>query len=293
MKSVATSLSALLLACAAPVCAAPLTYEVIRTSDNSFAANIVLLKGEKKAILIDAPYTRADAHRVVAAILDSGRELEAIYITHDHPDHYYSAEVIREAFPNARFVSHPAVVKAIWHSLPFKQARWAKTLGTNGPQSPTAPSPLEGDTLTLEGHEIKVLGPMQGDHIANTVLWVPDMRALFASDMVHNQVVLWFVESDAAQIAAYGHSLDTLIALKPLIVVPGHERPGLPHDISALDFTKAYLDAWPKLAAKAKNAEELVRLVKQAFPQAVDPNGDFSLRTSARVTKGEEPKWDE
>lgn len=49
--------------------AAPLTYEVIRTSDKSFAANIVLLKGEKKAILMDgtlhpcgcAPGSRGDS----------------------------------------------------------------------------------------------------------------------------------------------------------------------------------------------------------------------------------------
>jgi glyoxylase-like metal-dependent hydrolase (beta-lactamase superfamily II) len=270
-----------------------LTYEVIRTSDKSFAANIILLKGEKKAILIDAPYTRADAHRVVAATLDAGLELEIIYITHDHPDHYYSAEVIRQAFPNAKFVSHPAVVKAIWHSLPFKQARWTKILGVNGPQFPTAPAPLEGDTLMLEGHEIKILGPMQGDHSANTVLWVPEIKALFPSDMVHNQVVLWFVEHDAAHIAAYRTSLDTLIALKPEIVVPGHERLGLSHNASGLVFTKAYLDAWPVLAKKARNAAELVHFVKKAFPDVVDPNGDFSLVTSARVTMGEIPKWDE
>jgi glyoxylase-like metal-dependent hydrolase (beta-lactamase superfamily II) len=273
--------------------ASPLTYEVIRTSDRSFAANIVLLKGEKHAILIDAPYTRADAHRVAAAVLDSGLILDAIYITHDHPDHYYSAEVIRQAFPDAAYLSHPAVVKAIWHSLPFKQARWAKLLGTNGPQLPSAPAPLDSDTLTLEGHVIKIIGPMQGDHFANTILYVPEIKALFPSDMVHNQVVLWFVESDAAQIAAYRKSLDILIALKPEIVVPGHERPGLPHDASGLDFTKAYLDAWPVLAKRARNAAELVQLVKAAFPLAIDPNGDFSLITSARVTKGEEPKWDE
>jgi glyoxylase-like metal-dependent hydrolase (beta-lactamase superfamily II) len=273
--------------------ASPLTYEVIRTSDRSFAANIVLLKGEKHAILIDAPYTRADAHRVAAAVLDSGLILDAIYITHDHPDHYYSAEVIRQAFPDAAYLSHPAVVKAIWHSLPFKQARWAKLLGTNGPQMPSAPAPLDSDTLTLEGHVIKIIGPMQGDHFANTILYVPEIKALFPSDMVHNQVVLWFVESDAAQIAAYRKSLDILIALKPEIVVPGHERPGLPHDASGLDFTKAYLDAWPVLAKRARNAAELVQLVKAAFPLAIDPNGDFSLITSARVTKGEEPKWDE
>jgi glyoxylase-like metal-dependent hydrolase (beta-lactamase superfamily II) len=289
-------LIALLLALLLPlpgVAAPPLTYQVIRTSDKSFAANIVLLLGEKKALLIDAPYTRADAHRVVAAILDSGRDLETIYITHDHPDHYYSVEVIRHAFPNARYVSHPAVVKAIWKSLPFKQARWTQILGTNGPQMPTAPAPFEGNTLTLEGHAIKILGPMQGDHSANTVLWVPEMRALFPSDMVHNQVVLWFVESDAAQIAAYRQSVEQLAALDPLIIVPGHEREGMAHDASSLAFTRSYLDAWPKLAAKARNADDLVQLVKKAFPQAIDPNGDFSLKTSARVTKGEEPKWDE
>lgn len=287
-------LLALLTLLSAPAANAhPLTYEVIRTSERSFSANMVLLKGESKALLIDAPYTRADAHRVVAAILDSGRDLETIYITHDHPDHYYSVEVIRQAFPNARVVSHPAVVAAIWHSLPFKQARWSKILGANGPQMPSAPAPLEGDTLMLEGHEIKVLGPMQGDHAVNTVLWVPDLRALFPSDLIHNQVVLWFVESDAAQIAAYRQSVAALAQLDPLIVVPGHDREGLPRDASAITFTLAYLDAWPRLAAKAKNAADLVQKVKQAFPQAIDPNGDFSLITGARVTKGEEPKWNE
>jgi glyoxylase-like metal-dependent hydrolase (beta-lactamase superfamily II) len=273
--------------------APPLTYQVVRTSYKSFAANMVLLLGEKKAVLIDAPYTRADAHRVVAAILDSGRDLETIYITHDHPDHYYSVEVIRQAFPNARYVSHPAVVKAIWHSLPFKQARWTKILGDNGPQMPTAPAPLEGDTIMLEGHEIKVLGPMQGDHSSNTALWVPEMRALFPSDMVHSQVVLWFVESDARQIAAYRQAVDRLAALDPLIVVPGHDRPGLPHDASSLGFTRDYIAAWQRFAKQARNSAELVQLIKKKFPDTVDPNGDFSLVTGARVTMGEEPKWDE
>ena len=285
---------AFLLACLPMAAqAAPLTYEVIRTSDRSFAANIVLLKGEKHAILIDAPYTRADAHRVVAEILDSGLILDAIYVTHDHPDHYYSAEVVRQAFPNAAYISHPSVVKAIWRSLPYKQARWSKVLGTNGPQMPTAPAPFEGNVLELEGQKIEILGPMQGDHIANTALWVPSIKALFPSDMVHNEVVLWFVESDASQIAAYRKSVEAMAALKPEIVVSGHDLPGLPHDRSALDYTLRYLDAWPRLAAKAKNAEDLVRLVKKAFPKSIDPNGDFSLRTGARVTMGEEPKWDE
>jgi glyoxylase-like metal-dependent hydrolase (beta-lactamase superfamily II) len=145
----------------------------------------------------------------------------------------------------------------------------------------------------LEGQRIEVIGPMQGDHKANTVLWLPATRTLLPSDMVHNQVVLWFVEHDAAQIAEYRRSLDRLYALDPLVVVSGHDIVGLPHDRSALDFTRDYLDVWPRLVKQARNGEDLVRLVKLAFPKVTDPNGDFSLRTSARVAKGEEPKWDE
>jgi glyoxylase-like metal-dependent hydrolase (beta-lactamase superfamily II) len=294
MTRVSVILAVLLALLASPALAqTPLTYETIRTSERSFAANMVLIKGQRKAILVDAPYTRADAHRVVAAILESGLELETIFVTHDHPDHYYSAEVIRQAFPNARYVAHPAVVAAIWRSLPFKQARWTAVLGVNGPQMPSAPAPYAETALWLEGTEIRILGPMQGDHAVNTALWIPAIRALFASDMIHNQVVLWFVEHDASQIAGYRASIERLAALDPLIVVPGHERPGLPHDASAIAFTLRYLDAWPRLAARSRHAEELVALVKQEFPDAVDPNGDFSLRTSARVTMGEEPKWEE
>lgn len=272
-----------------------LEYQVIRTSDRSFAANMVLLKGQNKALLIDTPFTRADAHRVVAEILDSGLELETIYITHNHPDHYYSAEVIRQAFPSAAYVAHPEVVSAIWNSLPFKQSRWSETLGINGPRFPSAPTPLPigTDRLFLEGHEIHILGPMQGDHPTNTALWVPSIKALFPSDLVHNQVVLWFVESTHEQILEYAKNIDRLLMLEPEIVVPGHEKLGLPHDQSGLEFTKAYLAAWPGLCAKAQSSEDLVRLVKEAFPNAGDPNKDFALITSAQVAMGEIGRWEE
>jgi glyoxylase-like metal-dependent hydrolase (beta-lactamase superfamily II) len=45
-------------------------------------ANVVLIKGEKAAVLVDVPFSYADAHRVVAEILDSGTALETIVITH-------------------------------------------------------------------------------------------------------------------------------------------------------------------------------------------------------------------
>lgn len=271
----------------------PLEVEVLRTSAGSLYANIALIKGEKDAVLVDAPFTMADAHRTVAMVLDSGKRLTTVFVTHDHPDHFFAMEVIREAFPDVRIVAHPTVVADIWRSLPFKVRRWSPMLGANGPRSPSAPLPLEGDTIMLEGRELKVLGPMAGDHLHATALWAPSIKALFPGDLVYNEMFLWFGEHDPALIAAWGRSLDSFAALKPEIVVAGHAKPGLPNDASGLDYSRRYIAAWPGLVAASKDSADLSVRVKKAFPQSVDVLGDFLLGNSSKVAKGEQPAWQE
>lgn len=280
---------------AAPVLAQtkPLEVEVLRTSAGSLYANIALIKGEKKAVLVDAPFTMADAHRVVGMILDSGRDLETVFITHDHPDHYFAMEVITQAFPNARIVAHPQVVADIWRSLPFKVKRWSPGLGANGPRMPTAPLPTQGNTLMLEGHALQIIGPMQGDHANATALWAPGIKALFPGDLVYNQMYLWFGEHDPQAIAAWGKSLETLAALQPDLVVAGHAKPGLPDDISGIRFSQRYIADWPKLVATSRDSQDLRARIRAAYPDAVDVLGDFLLGNSSAVAKGEAPAWQE
>lgn len=280
---------------AAPVLAQtkPLEVEVLRTSAGSLYANIALIKGEKKAVLVDAPFTMADAHRVVGMILDSGRDLETVFITHDHPDHYFAMEVITQAFPNARIVAHPQVVADIWRSLPFKVKRWSPGLGANSPRMPTAPLPTQGNTLMLEGHALQIIGPMQGDHANATALWAPGIKALFPGDLVYNQMYLWFGEHDPKAIAAWGKSLETLAALQPDLVVAGHAKPGLPDDISGIRFSQRYIADWPKLVAASRDSQDLRARIRAAYPEAVDVLGDFLLGNSSAVAKGEAPAWQE
>jgi glyoxylase-like metal-dependent hydrolase (beta-lactamase superfamily II) len=271
----------------------PLEVEVLQTSPGSLSANIALIKGEKKAVLVDAPFTMADAHRVVAMVLDSGKELETIFIGHDHPDHFFAMEVITEAFPDAKVVAHPVVVADIWRSLPFKVKRWGPLLGTNGPRRPTAPAALEGDTIMLEGRELKVIAPMQGDHVHATALWAPSIKALFPGDLVYNEMYLWFGEHDAAAIAGWGKSIEQLAALKPVMVVAGHSKPGMPNDASGLDYSRRYIAEWPKLVAASKDSADLRARVQKAFPDSVDVLGDFLLGNSSKVAKGEQAAWQE
>ncbi|MCY1670877.1 MBL fold metallo-hydrolase [Novosphingobium sp. SL115] len=271
----------------------PLTVEVLRTSAGSLYANIALIEGEKEAVLVDAPFTMADAHRVVGMVLDSGKRLTTVFVTHDHPDHFFAMEVIQQAFPDVKIVAHPTVVSDIWKSLPFKVKRWSPMLGTNGPRHPSAPLPLDGDTIMLEGRELKVIGPMPGDHVHATALWAPSIKALFPGDLVYNQMHLWFGEHDAAGIAAWGRSLDRLAALKPDMVVPGHSKPGLPNDASGLEFSRRYVADWPRLVAASKDSADLRARVQKSYPEAVDVLGDFLLGNSSKVAKGEQPAWQE
>jgi glyoxylase-like metal-dependent hydrolase (beta-lactamase superfamily II) len=286
-----------LAACvAAPVAAAhpaPLEVDVLRTGEASLYANIALIKGKSRAVLVDVPFTRADAHRVAAMVLESGRTLDTIFITHDHPDHFFAMEVLSEAFPDARIVAHPVVVADIWRSLPFKVKRWSPMLGANGPRVPTAPAALDGDTITLEGHEMKVVGPMWGDHVHSTALWVPSIKAVFAGDLLYNQMFLWFGEHEPADIAAWGESVARLAALRPELVVAGHSKPGLPNDASSMAFSRDYIRFWPEAVAASKDSAELRARIKRRFPQSVDVLGNFLLDNSSKVAKGEAPKWQE
>jgi glyoxylase-like metal-dependent hydrolase (beta-lactamase superfamily II) len=278
---------------AVTVRAAPLTIDVMQTSESSLFTSITLIKGEKGAVLVDAPFTRADAHRVVAWIIESGKNLEAVYVTHDHPDHFYSMEVITQAFPDARVYSAPQVVTDIWKSIPLKIKRWSPMLGANGPRYPTAPAPLEEGVLMLEGERIEVVGPMQGDHVHSTALWVPSAQALIAGDLLFNDVHLWLGESQQAERKAWAASVDRLAAYDATTVIAGHKKPGLPDDRSSLEFTKNYLARFEEAVAQSTDSAALRARINAAFPQTIDLLGDFILSNSSRVAMGEDPPWQE
>ncbi|MEO6117057.1 MAG: MBL fold metallo-hydrolase, partial [Pseudolysinimonas sp.] len=73
----------------------------------------VLVTGETEALLVDAGFTRADGHRLVAAVLDSGKTLTTVFVSHADPDFYFGLEVVADAFPDAKLVATPLVIEHI------------------------------------------------------------------------------------------------------------------------------------------------------------------------------------
>lgn len=273
--------------------AKPLEYKVIPTSPVSMVANVTLITGEKDAVLVDVPFARSDAMRVAAEVLDSGKTLKAIIITHDHPDHFFGLDVLQDAFPDAKIIANPVAAKDMARSIPIKFKRWSGQLGTNAPKRPVQPEAMTGDSFDLEGHKLQVMGPMQGDHVHSTVVWDAETRTLIAGDILYNGVYVWLGEHGPAQYDAWLKVLDQLEALNPVRVVAGHTKPGLPDDSMSIGWTRAYIKAFADARSKSKTSKDLAAIMAAKYPNATEVYGGFLLGISSQVGAGEIPPWDE
>src|SRR4051812_49294598 len=132
-----------------------LTYTVIDAADSSLNKTSVLVTGDTEALIVDASFTRADGHRIVAEVLDSGKRLTTVFISAGDPDFYFGAEVIADAFPEATFVAPADVIEHIEHSYRGKLRAWAP-LGATLPTRLVELAPLIGTSLTVDGVTLDV-----------------------------------------------------------------------------------------------------------------------------------------
>ncbi|WP_364744571.1 MBL fold metallo-hydrolase [Arthrobacter sp. LAR12-1-1.1] len=116
-----------------------------------------LVIGPSKAMLVDAGFTRADGHRLVAAILDSGKELETVFISHADPDFYFGLEVFADAFPDATILATPIVIEHIQATFEGKLKAWA-ALGANLPTRLAVIAPLNAGAIELDGYRFDLRG---------------------------------------------------------------------------------------------------------------------------------------
>jgi glyoxylase-like metal-dependent hydrolase (beta-lactamase superfamily II) len=240
--------------------------KVITASPEGFGVTSTLITGEKDAILIDADFTLSDAHRVVAAILESKKNLTTVYITHFHPDHYFGLTAVKQAFPKARIVALPSTIADIKKTAEEKVKTWKPMYGDNLTAKPVIPEPLKGNALTLEGETFQVFGEVQGDEANNSYVWIPSLKAVVAGDIVYSGVYLWTRDSTPADRKEWIKTLDKIASLNPSVVVAGHKTPELKDDASSIEFTRAYLTAYDEALASSKSAEELRSKVKSKFP---------------------------
>jgi glyoxylase-like metal-dependent hydrolase (beta-lactamase superfamily II) len=264
--------------------AAPLTLKVYNADAGSFNVNAVLVTGKTEALVIDSGFTRADALRIAANVLDSGKTLKAVFISNADPDYYFGAETLKTIFPNVPVLTTPAVRDRIRAKLAGKLAFWGPKMGANAPQHPVVPEALSGTTLTVDGQAIEVRGTT-GELAHRPYVWIPSLKAIVGNIGVFGNLHVWTADTQkASERQAWFAQLDEMQALKPAVVVPGHMAAGTALDAANIAYTRDYLKRFDTEAARAQNAAALIEAMKQAYPQA---GLDIALDIGAKVNKHE------
>lgn len=265
----------------------PLAVQVYNADAGSFHVNAVLVTGQTDAVLLDTGFTRADALRIAAMVLDSKKTLKTIYISQADPDYYFGIEVLKQYFPEARVVTTAPTLKKIEATLPTKLQVWGPRMGANAPQRVPLPEVLTGNTLTLEGQTLEIRG-LDDSLPHRSYVWIPSIQTLAGGVNVYAGLHLWTADAQSVQERAdWAKKLGTMAALKPSRVIPGHSLPGQPQDASQLAWSQAYLARFEQELPKAANSAALIDTMKQAYPSA---GLGIALEIGAKVNKGE-MKW--
>ena len=281
-----------------------LKYRIFLHSYLGFNSNSTLLYGEKDAVLVDASQLLSDSHAMAGEILRMRVNLTHIYVSHFHPDHHFGLQVLHHAFPEARIVALPLSVADIVSTSSDKVDMWAIDRFGPGeiPKATTIPEPLAEPRLELEGEEIVFSGGWEGDSIDNSVVWIPSLRTVLASDVAFHDCNLWPIESNVERRVRWRRDIARLRDFDPRIVVPGH------HDaaklqilaevledesrtyVDCVEWSVKYLEVYEEVYESAKTGAELVEGMTRYYGhvKAVD----FAIHWQARLLFPESsPDW--
>jgi len=229
-----------------------------------------LIYGENDAVLVDAMMTVAEAEALADWVALHDRNLETIYITHSHFDHFYGLGILLDRFPGARAIATPKTVQDMQMSFSPAVEQLARRLFPG--QVPTrlvGPEPYEQDTFTLEGHELRIIEQGRTDSADTTSLYVPSIGLIVAGDVVYNQCRMYVGETTPESRRNWIAALDRMAALKPSIVVAGHKKTGAPDSPSTIQETKQYLQDFDREQRAATSDKDLFDRMTALYPHWV------------------------
>ena len=280
-----------------------LEYRIFRHSYLGFNSNSILFYGERDAVLVDASQLLSDSHRMAAEIITMRRNLTHIYVSHFHPDHHFGLGVLQYAFPEARIVALPSVARDLVFVSSDKVEMWSNDrMGPDVPRKSTFATPLSQPYVELEGEELRFSDDWEGDSVNNSVVWVPSLGVLCASDVAFHDAHLWTAESNVERRVKWRAALNKLREFDARVIIPGHcseqnlttiedvKQDGSRHYTDCLDWSVAYLDAYEDVYNTAKTGAELVAGMTKRYPdvRAVD----FGVHWQARMLfPKSSPEW--
>ena len=248
-----------------------------------FGVTSTLIEGDKEVLLVNAQFSKSEALRIAADILDRGKTLKTIFVSYGDPDFYFGLDVFKQYFPNVQIIATPETVKHIQDTQALKVAYWGPQMGANAPSKIIVPQAYTAKTLKLENESIEIKGQKE-----LTYLWLPSAKAVVGGIPVSSGIHLWMADTpttkDRNEVI---QALENIKASNPKVVVPAHMKEGAAEGLNAVNFSIDYLKQYEKVAKATKSSADLIKMMQKQYPDLAESG---SLALGAKVVKGE-MKW--
>ncbi|KAK4684379.1 hypothetical protein P7C73_g5795, partial [Tremellales sp. Uapishka_1] len=245
-----------------------------------------LIVGSEGCVVIDAPFLIPDGKAVVKWIQEiTSVPVVAIFATHHHPDHYFSANALLEQWPKASFLAAPYVRAGIDREYDDKIIYWPTVFGDKVYTHPAKPEPYPYSFFIIPGEAqspVVLIGPVQGDTVDHSMFYLPKEKTLITGDCMYGESIhLWAEEIETRSVLeAWRNIIDFIESLDLDKVIPGHSSAGtLLNTATNIEHNRKYLDLFAESISyneKKLPADELKEKFSTAFPKCKE-NLDFFL----------------
>lgn len=195
----------------------------------------------KDSVVVIDPGSSLQAGRMFLKQMRAVTKLPVSHVfnTHVHGDHWLGNQAVIEAFPKAKLMGHPAMIKKIADG---EGALWVKLMSdstngfTNGTQSvPPTIASIDGARYVIGGMTFKIHAPEKAHSHTDIMIEAVEESVIFTGDNALNQTIARMVDGTfKGNIAA----CDRIAAINAKHYVPGHGPSG---DVTVVINFRNYL----------------------------------------------------
>jgi glyoxylase-like metal-dependent hydrolase (beta-lactamase superfamily II) len=245
---------------------------------------VTLIHSERDAILVDTFLSAQQSQELVDWVVESGKHLVTIYVTHAHGDHYFGLKPLLDRFPDAKAVATAPVVAAIQDQIRPASIKsvWEPRFPGQLPSQLVAPEVLDRERFYLEGEVVNVVELGHTDASHSTALYVPSIGLVVSGDCVYNNTHLYLAECDEEARNEWLRALDRIEALHPSAVVAGHGVLDPDSSPRHIEETRRYLHDFDACLATTSTARELYEKMLSLHPNRVNPGSLWAAANAAK-----------